>query len=37
MVPRGFLGDSVVRNLPVHAGDVGDLSLIPGEGNGNPL
>ena len=24
----------MVKNLPVHAGDV---SLIPGEGNGNPL
>ena len=36
----GFPGGSVVKNLPVNAGDVG---LIPGsgrslgEGNGNPL
>ena len=39
----GFLGDSVVKNLPVNAGDTGDVGLIPGlgkspgEGNGNPL
>ena len=36
----GFPGDSVVKNLPAHAGDMG---LIPGsgtssgKGNGNPL
>ena len=39
----GFPGGSVVKNLPANAGDVGDMSLIPGlgkspgEGNGNPL
>jgi len=33
----------VVKNLPVHAGDSGDMGLIPGSGrspgvgNGNPL
>ena len=33
----------VVKNLPANAGDIGDMSLIPGlgrspgEGNGNPL
>ena len=27
----------VVKNLPVHAGDVRDMSLIPGGGHGNPL
>ena len=38
-----FPGGSVVKNLPVDAGDTGDLGLIPGlgsspgEGNGNPL
>ena len=39
----GFPGGSVVKNLPANAGDVGDMSLIPGlgkspgEGHGNPL
>ena len=39
----GFLGGSVVKNLPLNAGDPGDASWIlesaryPGEGNGNPL
>ena len=36
-------GGSVVKNLPANAGDMGDVSLIPGSGrslgvgNGNPL
>ena len=37
---RGFPGDSVVKNLPVNAGDVGSVpgsEKSPGEGNGNPL
>ena len=39
----GFPGDSVVKNPPACAGDVGDLALIPGSGrspgrgNGSPL
>ena len=39
-IMQGFPGDSVIKNLPANAGDVG---LIPGsgrssgEGNGNPL
>ena len=39
----GFPGGSVVKNLPANAGDVGDMSLIPGlgrsprGGNGNAL
>ena len=39
----GFPGGSVVKNLPDSAGDIGDVSLIPGlgispgGGNGNPL
>ena len=39
----GFPGGSVVKTLSANAGDVGDVSLIPGlgkspgEGNGNPL
>ena len=39
----GFPGDSVVKNLPVNAGDIRDLGSVsglgrsPGEGNGNPL
>ena len=39
----GFPGSSVLKNLPVNAGDAGDVGLIPGlrrspgEGNGNPL
>ena len=37
---KGFLGDSVVKNLPANAGDVSsipELGRSPGEGNGNPL
>jgi len=30
----GFPSGSVVKNLPAN---VGDVDLIPGEGNGNPL
>ena len=36
----GFPGGSVVKNLPVNAGDAGSISVwgrFPGEGNGNPL
>ena len=36
----GFPGGSVVKNLPVSAGDAGlitGLGRAPGEGNGNPL
>ena len=36
----GFPGVSVVKNLPVNAGDLGlipGLGRSPGEGNGNPL
>ena len=36
----GFLGGSVVENLPVNAGDSGlipRLGKSPGGGNGNPL
>ena len=39
----GFPGDSVVKNQPANAGDIGDVSSIPGlgrspgEGNGNQL
>ena len=36
----GFLGATVVKNLPANAGDVGSipgLERFPGEGNGNPL
>ena len=39
----GFPGDSVVKNPPVNAGDIGDVGSIPGlgkspgEGNGYPL
>ena len=39
----GFPGGSVVKNLPVNAGDTGNSGLIPGSGrspgeaNGNPL
>ena len=42
-VSGGFPGDSVVKNLPANAGDVGDAGLIrglgrsPEEGNGNPF
>ena len=37
---QGFPGGSVVKNLPVSAGDVGlvpGLERSPGEGNDNPL
>ena len=36
----GFSGDSVVKNLPANAGDVGSIlgsGRSPGEGNGNPF
>ena len=36
----GFPGGSVVKNLPVSAGDLGSnptLGRSPGGGNGNPL
>ena len=39
----GFLGGSVVKNVPASAGDAGDTGLIPElerspkEGNGKPL
>ena len=36
----GFPGDSVVKNLPVNAGDLGLIpgsERSPGEGNGNTL
>ena len=39
----GFTGGSLVKNLPVNAGDSGNvgstsgLRRSPGEGNGNPL
>ena len=29
----GFLGGSVVKNLPADAGDTGDAGLIPENGN----
>ena len=31
---NGFSGGSAVKNLPA---DAGDVSLVPGEGSGNPL
>ena len=40
---QGFLGGTVVKNLPASAEDAGDMGLIPGlekspgGGNGNPL
>ena len=37
---EGFPGSSVVKNLPVNAGDMGSISGLgrpPGEWNGNPL
>ena len=40
---KGFLGGTVVKNLPAHAGDSAHSVLIPGSGrssgvgNGNPL
>ena len=36
----GFLGGSVVKNLPANAGDIGSVpgsERSPGGGNGNPL
>ena len=39
-VTKGFPGGSVVKNLPVNAGDMGlipGLERSPREGNGNPL
>ena len=36
----GFPGGSVVKNMPVKAGDAGSIpgsGRYPGEGNGNPL
>ena len=36
----GFAGDSVVKNSPANAGDLGSipgLGRSPGEGKGNPL
>ena len=36
----GFLGGSVIKNTPAHAGDIGlipGLRSSPGEGNGNSL
>ena len=40
MVKLGFPGDSVAKNLPANAGDLGSIpesGRFPGEGNGNPL
>ena len=40
LVTLGFLGGSVVKNLPAKAGDVSltpGLGRSPGGGNGNPL
>ena len=40
MTRWGLPGDSVVKNLPANAGDVGSipgLGRSPGGGNGNPL
>ena len=39
---KGFPGDSVVKNLPANAGDIGDGSIpgsgrSPGGGHSNPL
>ena len=37
---RGFPGGSVIKNLPISAGDMGlipELGRSPGEGNGNSL
>ena len=36
----GFSGDSVVKNAPASAGDMGSVPLLgkfPGEGHGSPL
>ena len=35
--PWASLVAQTVKNLPANAGDTGDLSLIPGGGDGNPL
>ena len=38
MVKLGFPGDSVAKNLPANAGDLGSIpesGRFPGEGNGN--
>ena len=40
LIPLGFLGGAVVKNLPAQAGDMGLIpgpGNSPGEGNGNPL
>ena len=43
MIRRGSQVALVLKNPPVHAGDIGDVSLIPGSGrspgrgHGNPL
>ena len=41
MQQPGFLGSSVVKNLPANAGDVGSIPGLkrrsPGEGSGDPL
>ena len=40
MYRMGFLGGSVVKNLPANAGDTGLIpgsGISPGGGNGNPL
>ena len=40
LINRGFPGGSVVKNLPVNAGDVSLMprwGRSPGEGNGSPL
>ena len=37
---KGFAGDSVVKNPPASAGDIGSIlgwGRSPGGGNGNPL
>ena len=37
---KGFLGGSVIKNLPANAGDAGlipGLGRSPGEGNSNPF
>ena len=40
IVPRGFPGSSVVKNLPAIVGDVGSIpgsGRSPGEGNPTPV
>ena len=40
MLQRDFPGDSVVKNPPANAGDLGSIPALgraPGEGNGSPL